>query len=374
MIYVYMMFLATVLVGGSEYVKTINIKENDGYLTVKNQTVYRKILANFLYVLSFFVIFIPGAVRYYVGIDYTTYSLYQIPAILSNAPNVKVETLYRVIIKFGYWLGGQNSYQMIFFLTNLIIVLFLFLYIAELSAQRWLSIIIFMSLGFFFFSLSGMRQSIGVIIALWGLKFIKEKKLLKYIITILVAALFHSSVIFFLIFYFIDKLKINPFLVSIVMLILNVTAVHVRQFILFMSTQFNLYSSYFGGQFDNGDYSQTWVYLVILVMVLMCISRVALGKTLFYKNSMEINIHYFACLVVSIIGYLPTPVRLLFLFIPVYITLIPNVISLYRNRYARLILYGITIMVSAVFMYWFLFIQNIYMVLPYRYNFGNLLS
>ncbi len=125
--------------------------------------------------LAFLVIFIPGAIRYYVGIDYTTYSLYQIPAVLSNRPNVKVESLYRLVIKFGYWLGGQNSYQMIFFLTNLLIVSFLFLYIANVSSYRWLSIIIFMSFGFFFFSLSGMRQSIGVIIALWGLKFIKTR-------------------------------------------------------------------------------------------------------------------------------------------------------------------------------------------------------
>ncbi|MBF7140306.1 EpsG family protein [Pediococcus pentosaceus] len=373
MIYVYMMFLATMLVGGSEYVKRIKIKENDGYLTARSQIIYRKILANFLYILSFFVIFIPGAIRYYVGIDYTTYSLHQIPEVLSNTPNT-LEFLYKVVIKFGYWIGGQNSYQMIFFLTDLIIVVFLFLYIAESSTQRWLSIIIFMSLGFFFFSLSGMRQSIGVIIALWGLKFIKEKNILKYVITILIAALFHSSVIIFLLFYFIDKIKVNPFFVSLIMIVLNVTAVYIRQFIIFVSDQLDAYSNYFGGQFDNGEYGKSWVFLVLVVMLLLCVSRVALGKTLFYKNNMEINIHYFACLVVSIIGYLPTPVRLLFLFMPVYITLIPNVISLYRNKYTRIMLYGITIIVSAIFMYWFLFIQNIYMVLPYRYNFGNLLS
>jgi hypothetical protein len=369
-----MLFLATILVGGSEYVGSIKIKENDGYLTAKKQIIYRKIVANFLYILSFFVIFIPGAIRYYVGIDYTTYSMYQIPAILSNTPNVKVETLYRVIIKFGYWLGGQNSYQMIFFLTDLIIVLFLFIYIAESSAQRWLSILIFMSLGFFFFSLSGMRQSIGVVIALWGLKYIKEKKILKYIITILIAALFHSSVIIFLVFYFIDKIRVNPFLVSIVMVILNVTATYIRQFIILISSQLNAYSAYFGGQFDNGEYGEAWVFLVLIVMLFLCVSRIVLGKDVFYENNTETNVHYFACLIVSIIGYLPTPGRLLFLFIPVYITLIPNMIALYKNSYARLVLYGLTIFVSAIFMYWFLFVQNIYMVLPYRYTLENFLS
>ncbi|MCH4102293.1 EpsG family protein [Pediococcus acidilactici] len=369
-----MMVLATLLTGGSEYIRLIKVKKDDTYLDMESQSVYKKLVSTFLYVLAFLVIFIPGAIRYYVGIDYTTYSLYQIPAILSNRPNVKVETLYRVIIKFGYWLGGHNSYQMIFFLTNLLIVFFLFLYIANSSAYRWLSIIIFMGMGFFFFTLSGMRQSIGVVIALWGLQFIRKKKLIPYIITIVIASLFHSSVIIFILFYFVDKIKINPFLVTLVMAILNVSASHIRDLIILLSTKLDMYSSYFGSQFDNGEYSNTWVYLVLIIMLFICISRFLLGKEKFYKNNTELNIHYCACIIISIIGYLPTPGRLLFLFTPIYITLIPNTIAIYKNNFMKMFLFGITITVSVVFMYWFLFVQNMYAVLPYRYMLGNLLS
>ncbi len=374
MIYVYMMILATLLTGASEYVQLVKVKSDDTYLDTVGQSVYKKIVSNFLYMLSFLVIFIPGAIRYYVGIDYTTYSLYQIPAVLSNRPNVKVESLYRLVIKFGYWLGGQNSYQMIFFLTNLLIVSFLFLYIANVSSYRWLSIIIFMSFGFFFFSLSGMRQSIGVIIALWGLKFIKTRKLSLYLITILVASLFHSSVIIFIVFYFTDKIKINPFFIASMMAVLNVSAAYIRNFIVYLSTRLDLYSSYFGGQFDNGEYSSTWVYLVLLIMLFLCFSRILLGKERYYKNNAELNMHYCACIIISIIGYLPTPGRLLFLFTPVYITLIPNTIALYKNNLTKMIFFGATVMVAIVFMYWFLFVQNLYAVLPYRYTLGNLLS
>ncbi len=53
MIYVYMMILATLLTGASEYVQLVKVKSDDTYLDTVGQSVYKKIVSNFLYA-SFF--------------------------------------------------------------------------------------------------------------------------------------------------------------------------------------------------------------------------------------------------------------------------------------------------------------------------------
>lgn len=359
MIYIYMTVLATILIAMSDFVASTT---TDFALGAS----YRNVISKSLYGLAFFVIFIPGAIRSYVGIDYTTYSKYQIPAVLEGR-EVKVESLYRWVIRIGYLIGGKSTYQYIFAITNFLIVFFLFLYIKRLSLNKVLSIIVFMSTGFFFFSLSGMRQSIGVAIALWSLKYIEEKKFIPYVITILLASLFHTAVIIFLVFYFLSDIKINPFVVALVMLAVNRLAPYLRNIIISISDRVGLYSEYFGGTFDTGGYNKIFVVLILLVMLFVCLSRLVLGKEVFYKNNTALNIHYVACMVVAMISYLPTPSRLLFLFIPVYITLIPNLVVQYKNKNIRVILYLIVVSVCIFFMYELLFVQNSYGVLPYNH-------
>ncbi|PEG75341.1 hypothetical protein CP371_06970 [Pediococcus acidilactici] len=361
MIYVYMTLASVLLTMLSDYVKSLNFEGNPALKFSKSA------ISKFLYCGAFLIIFVPGAIRYYVGVDYTTYSNLQIPMVLSGNP-VKVEALYRWVIKIGYWMSGYTTYQLIFAITNFLIVFFLFLYIKDQSKNKWLSILIFMTGGFFYFSLSGMRQAIGVVIALWALKFIKEKRFWYYLISIIVASLFHTAAIVFLVFYFVDRIEINPYVMLVIMVVVRGLASQIRELLIVISSRLGLYSEYFGGKFDvAGLYSSVLPTIVFLVMVFLCISRFILGKDLFYKNQVEINIHYVACLIVSMINFLPTPTRLLYLFIPVYITLIPNIISFYEDKRLKVFIYVAIVIILSMLMYVLLFVQNSYSVLPYRF-------
>lgn len=329
-----------------------------------------KVVKDGLYLCSYLVVFIPGALRYFVGIDYSTYTYQQIPMVLSGI-NVKIEPLYKLVIYVGNWLGNGFTYQPIFVITNFLIVTILFFYIRQQSSNIPLSIFIFMAGGFFAFSLSGMRQSIGIVIALYSLKYIKQQKLLRYITGIVIAGFFHTSALIFLPIYFIHKIRINPFVIFMIMILIRGYAEHIRAFFMYASGKLGIYSNYFGGAFDNGQYSRLQVYLVLSIMMFLCLNRVLLGKERFYRNNDEISIHYIACLIVSMISFLPTPSRLLFLFIPVYITLVPNMISLHENRKYKLAMYLGIILVFMFFMYRNIYVQNAYDILPYKSVLGN---
>lgn len=73
-----------------------------------------------------------------------------------------------------------------------------------------------------------------------------------------------------------------------------------------------------------------------------------------------------ACLIVSMINFIPTPSRLLFLFVPVYVTLLPNVLVLYKSRKYRFLIELGIIFVFAFVMYRNIYVQNTYQILPYK--------
>ena len=66
-----------------------------------------------------------------------------------------------------------------------------------------------LSTGFFFWTLSGLRQSISIMIFFYAIKFLKENNLFRYVISITFASFFHISIILMLPYYFLRNLKYN---------------------------------------------------------------------------------------------------------------------------------------------------------------------
>lgn len=64
-----------------------------------------------------------------------------------------------------------------------------------------MSLVIYIGLPSFLMNFSGLRQTLAFSITAFSFNFIKEKKPIKFIITVLVAWLFHSSAFFFLVAY-----------------------------------------------------------------------------------------------------------------------------------------------------------------------------
>jgi len=63
--------------------------------------------------------------------------------------------------------------------------------------------------GFFFWTLSGLRQSIAIMIFFFAIKYIIEKKPIHYGLSIFVASLFHVSILVMLPIYFLSMIKFN---------------------------------------------------------------------------------------------------------------------------------------------------------------------
>jgi len=77
------------------------------------------------------------------------------------------------------------------------------------SKEPYLSFIMLTSLGYYFFSMTALKQTVSISFVLLSFKFLHERKLLKFIFIILATSLFHTSAVIFLLAYPISRAKVN---------------------------------------------------------------------------------------------------------------------------------------------------------------------
>lgn len=110
-----------------------------------------------------------------------------------------------------------NRYIFIFVLTLIIYALY-YIDIKRYASDYRMALLLFLGL-LFFFTFTYLRQMIGVGIAGLSLKYVYERKLWKFVICILLAALFHNSAIILFPIYIIPSRKYSVGVVIVLMLI-----------------------------------------------------------------------------------------------------------------------------------------------------------
>lgn len=81
--------------------------------------------------------------------------------------------------------------------------------ILKYSDEVYISFIALISLGYFYFSLTGLRQAIALSMIIFSYKYLRDRKLIPFILLVLFGALFHSTAIIFLIAYPLVYMKVG---------------------------------------------------------------------------------------------------------------------------------------------------------------------
>lgn len=116
--------------------------------------------------------------------------------------------IFYYLSEFAGFLGGDASYLTFFY--ALLTCLFIFYTLYRYGISLPVSVAYFFTgIGLFFFMHNVMRQALAVSIIFYSVSFIRDKKLLKFIITTTFAVLVHASAVFFIPFYFLSRLPIK---------------------------------------------------------------------------------------------------------------------------------------------------------------------
>lgn len=189
---------------------------------------------------SIFLKYVYGVPDYHSEIGYATFN--KIIAMISSDPQ-SIVIASSIIINFGV---------MHFIYKN--------------STNAWLSVYLYITLFYYFFSFNYIRQFIAISIVLIAWSFLKDKKIFTFIVFVVLAASFHTSALIALLLIFVflarKKTKLIPLiLLSTIFGLLGMDVLFKYAFELFPR-----YEDYYTGDFSQGSGIRSLIlYLVIFI-------------------------------------------------------------------------------------------------------------
>lgn len=145
--------------------------------------------------------------------------------------------------------------------------------IYKYSKMPFLSFALYIAFNYYTFVFSGLRQGIAFAILAWGYSYILEKRLLKFLMAVVVAALFHVSAIFFIPAYFLTDIKLNlKFWISILIANLLIYFLKVPIFSFIVN---NFYTTY---EIVISD-AYTWMALCWFIIIVGLLFRKQIDLT-----------------------------------------------------------------------------------------------
>jgi hypothetical protein len=236
----------------------------------------------------------------------------------------------------------------------LIYVTSVFTFLSRYSKEAFMSIVMLISLGYFQFSLSGLRQSIAIAIILFSYKYIKEKNPLYFLGIVLTATLFHNSALVFIIAYPAAHWKINSkhfiILISIIIAVLLFGEILLEVILSIIKLDF--FDVRFIAYFDNQSTLSLSGFAILFSIWFFCY--------LIYKKydshdqiSVLLNIVFVGLIFQSLTSIVGEFFRMAMYFSIFSIVLLPNSILLIKSVNIRVMVY--MVISTLLLLYYFLF-------------------
>lgn len=310
--------------------------------------------------LSFLPMFLINAFMEYVGNDYQNYYLYY-RNIVSGAGQ-DVEITYHIISLLAAELG--LGFQGVYYIYGLINHILLLLCIRKFSGNYAVSYVLFFLNGFFFYlGLNQIRQFTSVMLVFYAYGYIREKRPLRYLICVGLAATFHVTAVVMLPFYWILKAKWKLSTYCVVALVLAPVNLFYTEVITWLFQ--NFMPRYLNTNYATREFSMNIRYLCVVVVTLI----VAL---VYEKKSREDTTVFRNCLMISNLivlfaSWLPEYQRFVFYFFIPSIACIPCLVEKDENRLRKICVYAILLGVS---LWYFLDLYPGMGIIPYKSIFG----
>lgn len=221
------------------------------------------------------------------------------------------------------------------------------LFIYRYSKIPWLSFFLFICLAYFSISISILRQSLAMVIILNSLKYVLERKKLKYFFCVGLAFLFHTTALICVPIYFLPKLKIS-----------------IKYFVIALLVSFSIMKIFGQGLLMNAisltkehyldiiATGQGYAMLLLLIFVTSC--GLVITKIESKEDKLFFHLMIFACCLQFFATQFSLLSRLVSYFAVAMIIFIPNVITSLRNSEYRMM--GNVVCVCLCIAYYYLLI------------------
>ncbi|WP_290033375.1 EpsG family protein [Ligilactobacillus cholophilus] len=195
---------------------------------------------------------------------------------------------YVVLNKIIYFFSKNPRWLLIVSATIIVILLGYILY--KYCEDSSLALIIFVTMGFMSGSMSQIRQYIAWAICIFSIKYIIKNNFVKYLITIIIAMLFHISAVIFFPLYWISKLKFNFLKCFSFSIIVMPIFIYFTQFSNLVGSIISSYDNYDGQIANNGTTGYLSITINLITFILLLLLAVYLYKNQNILNNQIINL------------------------------------------------------------------------------------
>lgn len=312
--------------------------------------------------LSFLILFLLSGFRVDVGIDYPNY-IRIFWEYIDWHQAAHLEPGFRLI--FSIIESTTMNPQHIFVISSFITLGGIFWSIKKHSVSPALSVFLFCTMGFLSHSFNLTRQFIAISIVLVSIRYLLNKQVIKYVVTVFIASLFHQTALLMVPAYLLLNHKftrrqyvLTICVASVVMLLgASITHILVQQF----------YPSYEGAAFVSQSIISPYYIVLCAALATAAIYLRKIGK-LDLDRSMDrlsVNIIFITLIFHTLLYWVPLSNRVSLYFDIILILVIPYVISIFPSKTLRRVLAVGAIIYFGLFAY-SSFSRNSNQVLPYN--------
>lgn len=302
-----------------------------GYTQLVNSDHNRK---KYIRVISFILILQSGLRNVAVGEDTYGYSFTFVEAKESSW-----ESVFKAFFDY-YHLGigkdpGYNIFQKIIqlisndFQVYLFIIALIFFsalgYFLYKNTTRLIDLIIafviYSVLFYSFYSITGIRQTLATSFTLYSYEFVKKRKIIPFLILVLVASTIHKTAVIFIPFYFIAHIKKPKYFYNIILVLFPV-------FMVFKNDLANLLKV-IGGYKEYNEYEGAGTFTFTVIFLLISIVALVRSKIILKQNHIAqhfYNAFAFTLLFLPLSWVNPSALRIVMYFSIFMLLFIPEII------------------------------------------------
>lgn len=243
----------------------------------------------YFYFFTFILVCICGLRSVKIGLDTPQYYfLFNGASKFSNLFDfISAEKLDPLHPEWGYvvyeWvISLVGNYYFFLFITAVLTIVPVMWIIFKYSQIPWLSIVLFILFGYFSFYMTGLRQALALSFCMFAFHYSHENKLLKYLICIVLAFLFHQTAIIFLPIYWVKRIPLNKYVIigtiTLIGVSFSIRAIFYDLFMLMSRIDYT----------EHEDAGGVRMYIAMLIFVLLGfiwmnkLSKNELNKSLLY--------------------------------------------------------------------------------------------
>lgn len=171
---------------------------------------------------------------------------------------------YAIFVKLTQIIS--TDYRFYMFVMGLLVNIPLAIFTYRNSTTPWISLLVYFVLSFSFYGTTGYRQTIAFVLSnLIGYEFIKQRKLIPFLLVITVGFFIHKSILVTIPLFFLANKKITPpYVICILTGIVTVFVFRVPFSVLMK--QLSGYGEMYTGQYEGAG---TWTFTFMLLLALL---------------------------------------------------------------------------------------------------------